>query len=213
MPYWQSLSRETLPKEAIMTASTPNADGEVFLPLEMTPQEWETYLADLDYGQKVTVARQDAFLQAFADVGSIRSAAPGAGITRQAVHNWIKDDQYHFRSRFEQAILQFREQLQDLAVERVKVQKPNDNPVLLIAMLNAHWPEKYRRDTVVIGSDSSKEMLAELRKLTALAMGSASVTEEALTAGQQAEAAMSRVLGPGKVTEIVDVPGRTDGVP
>lgn len=183
-----------------MTASTPHADGETFLPLDTTPEEWETYLAELDYGQKVTVARQGAFLKAFADVGSIRSAAPGAGITRQAVHLWIQHDQYHFRSRFEQAILQFREQLQDLAIGRVKVQKPNDNPLLLVTLLNAHWPERYRRDTVVMGAEGVKEMLAELRRL---------VTQEKtkpVIEGQvvSAEAQVDKMLTSG-------TPGRTGG--
>jgi hypothetical protein len=53
--------------------------------------------------------------------------------------------------------------LQDMAVERVKAQKPGDNPVLLIALLNAHWAEKYRPNAVV-SEDVAKEVLAEWRK-------------------------------------------------
>ena len=179
-----------------MKPSTLDADGEMFLPLDMSPHEWETYLANLDYGQKVSVARQDAFLKAYTDVGSIRSAAPGAGITRQTVHNWIKDDQYHFRSRFEQAILQFREQLQDLAIGRVKEQKPNDNPVLLIAMLNAHWPEKYRRDTVVVANDASKQLVANLTQLMGQQMANQAAIE-ASPAEQTAEARVVKMLTNG----------------
>ena len=53
--------------------------------------------------------------------------------------------------------------LQDLAVDRVKHQKPNDNPVLLITLLNAHWSELYRRDGAAASNDV-REMMAEWKR-------------------------------------------------
>ena len=50
-----------------------------------------------------------------------------------------------------------------MAFGRVQQQKPNDNPVLLITLLNAHWPEKYRRDGNTV-TDEVKEMMVEWKK-------------------------------------------------
>jgi len=49
-----------------------------------------------------------------------------------------------------------------LAVNRVKDQGPKDNPILLITLLNAHWADKYRPQTVAV-DDTAKEVLSELR--------------------------------------------------
>ena len=53
--------------------------------------------------------------------------------------------------------------MQSLALERIKQQKPSDNPVLLITMLNAEWPEKDRRDSR-IESDGVKDMMNEWKE-------------------------------------------------
>ena len=74
----------------------------------------------------------------------------------------MKDDIQGFKERFEEAKHNFREMLQDLAVNRVKDQGPKDNPILLITLLNAHWADKYRPQTVVV-DDTAKEVLGEMR--------------------------------------------------
>ena len=52
--------------------------------------------------------------------------------------------------------------MQDKAVELVKELKPGNSPLILIAMLNAHWPDKYRPN-VVPTDDTAKELLDRLR--------------------------------------------------
>ena len=44
------------------------------------------------------------------------------------------------------------------------MQDAKSNPVLLIALLNANLPEKYR-PTVVMNDDTAKSVMSELRKL------------------------------------------------
>ena len=113
--------------------------------------------------QAKTKARQDAFLAAFAVIGSIKAAAKAVKINRSTVGQWIQNDTHGFRARYHEAQDDFRESLQDMAVDRVKQQKPNDNPVLLITLLNAHWPEKYKRSGF-IADNSAKEIMGEWKR-------------------------------------------------
>lgn len=108
-------------------------------------------------------ARQDAFLVAFGESGSIRAAAKASDVGRSTVTDWISKDIQGFRLRHEAARHIFREYLQDLAFERVKSQKPDSNPVLLIALLNRFWPEVFRRDAYRT-DDPAKEIMMDLRK-------------------------------------------------
>jgi hypothetical protein len=107
-------------------------------------------------------ARQDLFLSLYSELGSIRAAAKEMNISRRTPTRWIKDDIQGFKERFEEAKFNFREMLQDIAVNRVKEQSSKDNPVLLIALLNAHWAEKYRPQTTSV-DDTAKEVLSDLR--------------------------------------------------
>jgi len=112
---------------------------------------------------KKMLANQDAFLAAYTLVGSVKKACESIGITREAVSSWNRNDIKGFRERYISAQEDFREGLQDMAVERVKMQKPSDNPVLLITLLNAHWPEKYRRTGYAVES-AGKDMIDAWKK-------------------------------------------------
>lgn len=103
------------------------------------------------------------FLVEFSSVGSVRKSAMAVNVPRNTIYGWIRSDTYGFKELYETAKHSFREYLQDIAIDRVKIQKPGDNPVLLITLLNAHWPERYRKDQSA-GSDAAKEMMSEWRK-------------------------------------------------
>ena len=110
-----------------------------------------------------TVNVQDAFLVAHGEVGTVRKACLAASVSRSTVYRWIDDNLYGFKDKYDISLGIFKEYLQDLALERIKGQGPKDNPVLLLAYLNAFIPEKFRRDSQ--GSDSiSKEIMAELKR-------------------------------------------------
>ena len=49
-----------------------------------------------------------------------------------------------------------------MALERVRAQKPSDSPILLITLLNANLPEKYRPNVVVSDDTTAKQLLAKL---------------------------------------------------
>jgi|TARA_R100000306_G_scaffold2656_1_gene5552 hypothetical protein len=107
--------------------------------------------------------RQDAFLIAYGKTGTINSACKALGMDRSNVYSWRKKDVQNFKFRFETAHEIFREGLFDMALERIKQQKPDGNPVLFLAALNAFWPEKFRRDAYK-ADDGAKEMMGEWKK-------------------------------------------------
>ena len=111
----------------------------------------------------VTRAKQDAFLAAYSIAGSVRAAALAIDVPIGTAKYWIVQDTLGFKEKYKDAKEMFREYLQDLAVDRVQNQKPGDNPVLLITLLNAHWPEKYRRDAYH-ADNSAKEVMGEWKK-------------------------------------------------
>ena len=102
---------------------------------------------------KKMIAHQDAFLAAFMLLGSVRAAGEAVGISREAVSRWNRNNVHGFRERYASAREDFVESLQ----------KPGDNPVLLIALLNAHWPEKYRRTGYAV-EGAGKEMIEAWKK-------------------------------------------------
>ena len=112
---------------------------------------------------ELTITLQESFLVAFGEVGSIRKACTASSVGRSTVEDWMRNDVNSFKAKMDAARQIFREMLQDMALERAQAQKPNDNPVLLITLLNAAWPEKYRRQNYM-ADDSAKEMMSEWKK-------------------------------------------------
>jgi hypothetical protein len=106
--------------------------------------------------------RQELFLTAYGMIGSIKGACESISLNRETVQSWNRADIHGFRDKFDNAKYNFRESLQDLAVTRVLAQKVSDNPTLLIALLNAHWPEKYRPQ-VSDSNEDAKELMRDMR--------------------------------------------------
>lgn len=98
-----------------------------------------------DATENNTIATQNAFLEAFAKLGTIHSAAAVAEVHRMTVWRWDNGDVLGFSDRYVQAQHDFREYLQEIARQRVEDPTGNrGSDVLLLGLLNAHWPEKYR---------------------------------------------------------------------
>jgi hypothetical protein len=107
--------------------------------------------------------RQKQFLMAFAANGTVKAAMGLAGIRhRKTVAEWRRDPE--FLDEMENAARDFREGLEELAFSRLKDQSANSNPILLITMLNAHWPEKYRPGGTV-EDDQAKRIQLDIRRL------------------------------------------------
>ena len=109
-----------------------------------------------------TIATQDAFIVAYGECGTVRTAAEAAGVARSTIYRWEQDNLYNFKDKKAEAFQVFKEYLQDLALERVKAQSPKDNPVLLLSMMNAFIPEFNRNSKGDVSE--AKELLSELKR-------------------------------------------------
>ena len=108
--------------------------------------------------------RQDRYLRAYAELGTIRNAAKVAEIDRSTVDRWFKEDLHGFRSRYDHAKQSHREYLESKMFALIEEMKPGQNPTLLIFALNGAWPEKYKMN-VAGNEDNAKQTLSEIRKL------------------------------------------------
>ena len=138
----------------------------------------------MDSRSQRTIANQDAFLAVYREIGSVSKSAKEVGIDRTTVQGWARKDLHGFKEKYALAKEDFREYLQDMAVSRGQDQKPNDNPVLLITLLNAHWPEKYRRDGNTANTEV-KEMMGEWKKWVKANKGK-SKKDEGVTEAEEA---------------------------
>ena len=123
----------------------------------------DTY-KNLSSSQKRSWRNQDKFLKAYSETRSKTVACSYAGVKYRTVMKWQKENYFGFMDRLQEADLLFCEGLEQLALERVKMQDAKSNPVLLITLLNANLPNKYR-PTVVMNDDTAKDVLRELRTM------------------------------------------------
>jgi hypothetical protein len=147
-------------------------------------------------------AKQDAFLSHYILDGTIKNSAKSIGVDRSTVYKWSRDDISGFRDRFIEAQEDFGDSLEEIAISRVKEQKPGDNPVLLITLLNAHKPEKYRR-TGNIDSSQSKEIMETMKKWyksESKKKKSSSEDGDSLSVVEEAEGILARKFSPGEGT-------------
>jgi hypothetical protein len=116
--------------------------------------------------KKTMLEKQKAFLEAYTRKGTIRGACREIDIHRNTVQYW-KETNLSFRESFETARTQFVELLEGYAHELVGEMAKNkdykSNPTLLLALLNANSPNKYRRFDSQSG-DPAKELMQEFRQ-------------------------------------------------
>jgi hypothetical protein len=105
-----------------------------------------------------------AFLAAYAEAGTINASARAVGIERHTHNDWLASDA-DYREGFTQAKAAFCDHLEEMAFARVRAQSPKDSPLLLICLLNAHLPEKYRPNQQPT-DDRAIELLAKLREMS-----------------------------------------------
>ena len=116
--------------------------------------------------KKTTIERQKEFLQAYAEIGTIMGACNSIGLARSTLQGW-RDNNISFKEQFETARSQFVELLEGyahtLVSEMAKNKDYKANPTLLLALLNANNPSKYRRFDSG-GGDPAKELMQEFRQ-------------------------------------------------
>lgn len=130
--------------------------------------------------EKETKEKQETFLSIYSQGASVAAAAKGANTTRQTVKRWVDSDKNGFRDRYESAQNDFKDSLIERAMNRLNEQKANDSPLLLITMLNAYIPERFRPNTLAT-EEVAKDTIKELRALSQKAFKEIPKTEEQMT--------------------------------
>ena len=119
---------------------------------------------NLDTRKKHTLERQEAFLKSYGTCGPTLHAAKAAGISRSLVYQCEKIEHLGFRERWENTRHDFRESIEALCYDRIRNPVGNKgSDVLAIALLNAHYPEKYRQNVTIVDTNA-KDLLSRLRK-------------------------------------------------
>jgi hypothetical protein len=107
--------------------------------------------------------RKRIFFAAYEEYGTVAKACEVAGIARSTQRVWMTDPD--FVDVFEQSRRAFAEYLEQIALDRVKDPHGNrGSDVLLIGLLNANWPQKYRQ-TSALDQDYAREVLSEMKRV------------------------------------------------
>lgn len=109
------------------------------------------------------VKRKALYLKAYDEFGNVRGATKAVGISRETLRRWIREDP-EFMGAVEDVRQEFGEYLESIALERVKnPDKGRGSDLLLLALLNANLPQKYRPQ-IALSEDNAKELILEWRK-------------------------------------------------
>ena len=127
-------------------------------------EAWGIDVTECDTVKNQVLMHQTGFLASFAECGTILKAAAHSGMSRMQVHRWITDDKHSFNIRMTAARASSLDRLEDIAFERILHPSGRiGSDVLVITMLNAHAPEKYRTGIVVV-DETPKAVAAKLAK-------------------------------------------------
>jgi hypothetical protein len=112
---------------------------------------------------ELSAERKSIFLAAYEEWGTVRKSCEIADIKKATYKAWhVKD--WEFAQAMAEARYSFAESLEDLALERVRnPDKNRGSDVLLIGLLNANMPQKYRPQ-ISMNEDSARELITEWRK-------------------------------------------------
>ena len=110
-------------------------------------------------------AKQEGVLLAYKTCGTVQESCRIAGIDRWSHQHWLQEDSLWYRERFQDAVEDFADSLEALALDRVHHPEGKvGSDILLIALLNANKPTKYRpQQSISISVEESRQSWAALR--------------------------------------------------
>ena len=113
--------------------------------------------------QKEKIKKQ--FLDEYKKQRTISSAISGLKVNRDTIYEWFKQDP-EFKQRFDEEKIAVGESLESNAfrlIDEMMVENDYKRPLLLITMLNAHLPERYKQSDNT--GDDSRQLISEFRKM------------------------------------------------
>ena len=140
---------------------------------------------------KETKSKQAIFLKIFSEGAQLKAASSGANISRRQVQRWVSEDKFGFAAKYEAAKEDFKDHLINLAMTRLESQPTNT--LLLLAMLNAYIPEKFK-PTSGSSEDVAKDTIRELRTLAKTAFAAKPAEKEQMTQQSAMEQAEEIIL-------------------
>lgn len=155
-----------------MASDPTEYDAAHFEGLIATFKDYEAWGIDVTASNTVknnVLMHQTGFLAHFSELGTILKASAASGINRITYQRWTTDDKYGFNARMQAARGNFLERLEDIAFHRIlhpDGRNRTGGDILVITMLNAHAPEKYRTGIVVV-DETPKAVAAKLAKMAA----------------------------------------------
>ena len=108
---------------------------------------------------------KELFLQEYKISRTVSSAVSKLEVNRDTIYEWFKQDP-EFKQNFDDEKLAIGEGLESTAftlIDKMLEKGDYGRPVLLITMLNAHLPERYKQTDNT--SDDSRQLISEFRKM------------------------------------------------
>jgi hypothetical protein len=105
------------------------------------------------------------FLEKYKETRTISTAISGMAVGRNSIYEWFREDP-EFKQEFDDEKLAVGESLESKAFQLIDAMMEEDDykrPLLLITMLNAHLPERYKQGDS--SGDDSKQLISEFRKM------------------------------------------------
>ena len=128
-------------------------------------EHWDIDTTNLTQWQHNELSHQIAFLAAYGEHGTMNKASEQTGVNIATPHRWRKNDHFRFRDRLAMAHAKFCDSLEDKALELAKGLKPGQNSLILVTLLNANLPDKYRPNAVA-PSETMTETLQAMKQAT-----------------------------------------------
>lgn len=117
------------------------------------------------YTDKQKESMKELFLQEYKISRTVSSAVSKLEVNRDTIYEWFKQDP-EFKQNFDDEKLAIGEGLESTAftlIDKMLEKGDYGRPVLLITMLNAHLPERYKQTDNT--SDDSRQLISEFRKM------------------------------------------------
>ena len=145
------------------------------------------------YDRRPIELRKRLVSEALEEWGTVRTACIESGVPKQTYTQWLMDDP-EFSVSIDLARRSFAESLEDLALSRVRnPEKNKGSDVLLLGLLNANMPQKYRPQ-LAMNEDSAKELIFEWRKAAKEVKKEKPAEEGAAVLNEDVEKTLAEIL-------------------
>ena len=132
--------------------------------IENEAEAWGLDLRNASHTYQKIWTEQERFLRAFRIGGTIKAGLKNIEVCRRTVELWRPSNLLRFQDRFQVAYEEFADSQEEILYALNSGLKPGQNPVGLLATVNAHRPEKWRAN-IQVTHEVGREVMATLQKI------------------------------------------------